>query len=125
MTASEFKVRKAFAIVKNDVEVLKKEVATLRKELNEVRKTKAKTTIVKVPQTKIVKVPGKTKTKVVPRTVTKRIGNKTTYAASKNGGKFHEIQSINAKNIKSKNRIIFKTEAAAKKAGFKAGPSVQ
>jgi hypothetical protein len=47
------------------------------------------------------------------------------YVSSKNGTKYHPIDSGSAKQIKDENKVYFKSKAEAEAAGYEAGKSVK
>lgn len=92
------RVKRAFRHIKDDIMLLKAEVARLSKE-NEmlINIVKEQTDLI-VEKKKVVK--------------TKNGVGKTTFVASKNGGKFHKSNCPYAKNIKPKDKISFKSKNA-------------
>ena len=106
---SEFKIKQAFAQVKNDITVLKAEVTRLTKENDLLLKIVKKQTDALVAKTKTTKKTTK---------ATKKAS--VDFIASKNGGKFHRRTCPYGKNIKPKDRVSFKSKDAALNKNYKA-----
>ena len=106
ITMTSHKLRNAFRMVKKDINTLKAEVARLTKE-NEL--------LIKIAREQTERLVG---TKKASATA------KSTFVASKNGGKFHRPTCPYAKNIKPKDKVSYKSKNAFLNRGYRASKCV-
>ncbi|MFH1589144.1 MAG: hypothetical protein ABIB43_01100 [archaeon] len=130
MNQLEQNIVESFRLAKNDIIKLQDEVIALNKAIKKQNDDVSK---LKLSHSKLqekvknlhARKPKVTKTKVITvkkvaakKTVTKRAAKK--YLAAKGGKKFHESNCPYAKNIKPKNKILFKSTTKALNEGYKA-----